>query len=275
MARGESDVGRFWSLLFLLVPILGVGTFAWAMADLWPLEGHGLPVNINDHGQVIDNLFMFILLLTGVIFVGTGVALFWFMWKFDAANNTQPVEYSHGSHTLEVIWSIIPAATLLFIAIYQMNAWADAKMRRPVLESGQPKPPLAVVTGRQFEWRIRYAGFDNQIGTEDDVEIVNDLHVPINEEIVLKIQSEDVLHSFFLPNMRTKQDVVPGMQQYVWFRANKSGRYDIVCAELCGWGHYKMRGRLTVESRENFDRWLKDAHAAQNKAEYTASTGDE
>ena len=156
-----------------------------------------------------------------------------------------------------------------------MNAWADAKTRRPVLESGQPKPPLAVVTGRQFEWRIRYAGFDNQIGTEDDVEVVNDLHVPINEEIVLKIQSEDVLHSFFLPNMRTKQDVVPGMQQYVWFRANKTGRYDIVCAELCGWGHYKMRGRLTVESRENFDRWLKDAHAAQNKAEYTASTGDE
>jgi len=268
-------VGRFWSLLFLAVPILGVGTFAWAMADLWPLEGHWLPVNINDHGQVIDNLFMFILLLTGAIFIGTGLTQFWFMWKYDASKNVQPVEYTHGSHTLEVVWSIIPAATLLFIAIYQMNAWADAKMRRPVLESGQVKPPLAVVTGRQFEWRIRYAGFDNQIGTPDDVEVVNDLHVPINEEVVLKIQSMDVLHSFFLPNMRTKQDLVPGMQQYVWFRANKNGRFDIVCAELCGWGHYKMRGRLTVESREDFDRWLAGAYAAQNKAEFTASTGDE
>jgi cytochrome c oxidase subunit 2 len=93
--------------------------------------------------------------------------------------------------------------------------------------------------------------------------------------VVLNIQSEDVLHSFFLPNMRIKQDVVPGMQQYVWFRANKLGRYDIVCAELCGWGHYKMRGRLTVESREDFDRWLAGAYEAQNKAEFTASTGDE
>jgi cytochrome c oxidase subunit 2 len=282
---GDTEVGRFWSLLFLMVPIVGVGTFAWAMADLWPLEGHWLPLNINDHGQVIDNLFMFILLLTGAIFIGTGIALFWFLWKYDATKNAQPVEYTHGSHTLEVVWSIIPAATLLFIAIYQMNAWADAKMRRPVLAGADGqigtsddtlKPPLAVVTGRQFEWRIRYAGFDNQIGTEDDVEITNDLHVPVNEEVVLKIQSMDVLHSFFLPNMRTKQDVVPGMQQFMWFRANQNGRYDIVCAELCGWGHYKMRGRLTVESREDFDRWLKQAHAAQNKAEFKiASTGDE
>lgn len=268
-------MGRFWSLLFLTVPILGVGAFVWAMGDLWPLKGHWLPTNINDHGQVIDNLFTFILLLTGAIFVGTGLTLFWFLWKYDGAKNVQPVEYTHGSHTLEVVWSIIPAATLLFIAIYQMNAWADAKMRRPLLPSGQVKPPLAVVTGRQFEWRIRYAGFDNQLGTPDDVEVVNDLHVPINEEVVLNIQSEDVLHSFFLPNMRIKQDVVPGMQQYVWFRANKLGRYDIVCAELCGWGHYKMRGRLTVESRENFDRWLAGAYEAQNKAEFTASTGDE
>lgn len=268
-------MGRFWSVLFLLVPVAGVGTFVWAMYGLWPMEKHWLPQNINDHGQVIDNLFLFILLLTGVIFVGTGLALFWFLWKFDGAKNTQPVEYTHGSHTLEVVWSIIPAAALLFIAIYQMNAWADAKMRRPVLSNGQLKPPLAEVTGRQFEWRIRYAGLDNEIGTPDDVIVVNDLHIPINEEIVLKITSEDVLHSFFLPNMRTKQDVVPGMQQFVWFRANREGAYDVVCAELCGWGHYKMRGRLTVETREKFDDWLRKAYDAQNKAVFTLATGDE
>ena len=126
-ARGETDVGRFWSLLFLAVPIVGVGIFAWAMADLWPLERHWLPININDHGHVIDNLFLFILILTGVIFIGTGIVLFWCLWKFDAANNPEPVQYSHGSHTLEVIWSIIPAATLLFIAIYQINAWANVE----------------------------------------------------------------------------------------------------------------------------------------------------
>jgi cytochrome c oxidase subunit 2 len=238
------------------------------------MQGHWLPPNINEHGQVIDNLFLFILYLTGAIFLGTGLAFFWFLWKYDAARNPQPVAYTHGSHTLEVVWSILPAATLVFIAIYQMNAWADAKLRRPVLSNGQLKPPIAEITGRQFEWRIRYAGQDGKVGTEDDVELVNDLHLPVNEEIVLSIKSMDVLHSFFLPNLRVKQDVVPGMKQFVWFRATRTGVYDIVCAELCGWGHYKMRGRVTFESREQFDRWLARAAEAQNQAEFTPTTGD-
>jgi len=175
-------VGRFWSLLFLLVPILGVGTFVWALNGWYGMEGHWLPENINEYGLVIDQLFMFILYLTGVIFVGTGVALVWVMWKYDRTVNTQPVVFTHGSHTLEVVWSVLPAATLLFIAIYQMNAWADAKMRHPTLGAGvdmqlgteddELMPPLAEITGRQFEWRIRYAGQDGVIGTPDDVHVV-------------------------------------------------------------------------------------------------------
>jgi cytochrome c oxidase subunit II len=267
-------VGRFWSILFLLVPILGVGTFVWAMADLWPMQGHWLPANINQHGQVIDGLFMFILVLTGVIFIATNIALFWFLWRYDSSKTAQPVAFTHGSHTLEVVWSILPAATLVFIAIYQMNAWADAKMRRPVASDGSPKPPIAEITGRQFEWRIRYAGKDQVVGTEDDVQLVNDLHLPINEEIVLQIESMDVLHSFFLPNLRVKQDVVPGMKQFVWFRANRQGVYDIVCAELCGWGHYKMRGRLTVESRESFDRWLAQKFDEQEQSAFVPTVGE-
>jgi cytochrome c oxidase subunit 2 len=266
-------VGRFWSLLFLMVPIVGVGVFVWAMAGWWPMAGHWLPENVNVHGGVIDNLFLFILVLTGVIFVATSIALFWFLWKYDAAKNAQPVAFTHGSHTLEVVWSILPAATLVFIAIYQMDAWADAKMRRPTMPDGTPKPAIAEVTGRQFEWRIRYAGVDGLVGTPDDVQLVNDLHLPVNEEIVMSIKSQDVLHSFFLPNLRVKQDVVPGMKQFVWFQANKTGVYDIVCAELCGWGHYKMRGRLTVESREKFDAWLAERTAEQNRSGYSPSAG--
>jgi len=262
-------VGRFWSLLFLLVPILGVGTFVWAMAGWWPMHGHWLPENINAHGGVIDSLFMFILVLTGVIFIATTVAMFWFMWRYDGGANRDAVAFTHGSHTLEVVWSILPAATLVFIAIYQMNAWADHKMRRPKLPSGEMKPPLAEVTGRQFEWRIRYAGEDGVVGMSDDVQLVNDLHLPLNEEIVLAIKSADVLHSFFLPNLRAKQDVVPGMKQYVWFQPTKEGVYDIVCAELCGWGHYKMRGRVTIESREKFNTWLSQRAIEQNQAGYT------
>lgn len=262
-------MGRFWSLLFLMVPIFGVGTFVWAMAGWWPMQGHWLPENINAHGAVIDNLFLFILILTGIIFIATTVVMFWFLWRYDAETNASPVTFMHGSHTLEVIWSIIPAATLVFIAIYQMNAWADAKMRRPKLENGQIKPPLAEITGRQFEWRIRYAGEDGIVGTPDDIQLVNDLHLPVNEEIVLSIKSADVLHSFFLPNMRVKQDVVPGMKQYVWFQPTRTGVYDIVCAELCGWGHYKMRGRLTIEPRDKFDAWLAQRYGEQNQSQFT------
>ena len=299
-------MGRFWSILFLMVPVVGVGLFVWPMADLWPMQGHWLPENINDHGAVIDNLFLFILVLTGVIFIATGFVLFWFLWKYDAAQNAQPVAFSHGSHTLEIVWSIIPAATLVFIAIYQMNAWADAKMRRPEGPDGRPKLETAEITGRQFEWRIRYphttveenvldaagkpvldeqgkprkqlvrdaSGRPAYVYGDDDVYVVNDLHLPVNEEVVLKIKSQDVLHSFFLPNLRIKQDVVPGMKQFVWFRANKTGAYDIVCAELCGWGHYKMRGRVTFVSREDYDRWLAKAYDEQNRAEFTPATGE-
>ena len=269
-----------------MVPVLGVGLFVWAMADLWPLQGHWLPVNINDHGAIIDSLFLFILVLTGAIFAATGVVFFWFLWKYDAANNPQPVSFTHGSHTLEVVWSILPAATLVFIAIYQMDAWADAKMRRPMLAGADgamgtkddiPKPPDAEITGRQFEWRIRYPYTrpdnwqpgDAYVFGSDDVYVVNDLHLPLHEEVVLSIKSQDVLHSFFLPNLRVKQDVVPGMKQFVWFRANQTGVFDIVCAELCGWGHYKMRGRLTVESRADFDRWLAQQYDAQNQDSFT------
>ncbi len=269
-------MGRFWSLLFLLVPVLGVAVFVSAMAtDAGPLVGYWFPEDISDHGYIIDNLFNTIMYLTGFIFVATGLAMFWFLWKYDAAKATEPVKYTHGSHTLEVVWSILPAATLLFIAIYQMNAWADVKLLRPTDENGVPLPPLAEVTGRQFEWRIRYAGPDQVIGTEDDIHTVNELHLPAQEEAVLQIKSMDVLHSFFLPNVRIKQDVVPGMKQYVWFRPIKTGQFDIVCAELCGWGHYKMKGRLTVEPRGDFERWLSKTRLEQETDSFALSDGDE
>jgi cytochrome c oxidase subunit 2 len=238
-------VGRFWSLLFLLVPVLGVATFA-----AGPYYGMGLPRDVSEHGHTVDHLYWFILILTGVVFVATEGALFWFMWRYNGSTNRDRVKFTHGDHHLEVIWTILPAATLLFIALYQMNAWADTKMRKPRI------PPTVEVTGRQFEWRLRYPGKDGVIGTRDDIHHINDLHVPVNTEVLIDLKSMDVLHSFFLPQMRVKQDAVPGMKIPVWFRAKETGTYDLVCAELCGWGHYKMKGRLTVESQQDFDRWM-------------------
>jgi cytochrome c oxidase subunit 2 len=251
--------------VFLLVPVLGVASFAVA-----PLYRHWLPVDVSQHGHTIDHLFYFILWLTGAVFVVTEVALFWFLWRYDGSGGrTTPGVFTHGSHSLEIVWTIIPAATLLFIAIYQMNAWAEAKIINPaagpdgILGTADDMPPTLEVTGRQFEWRLRYPGKNNRLGDADDVYVVNDLHLPVNEEILIDLKSADVLHSFFLPNLRVKQDAVPGMKIPVWFRATETGTYDIVCAELCGWGHYKMKGRLTVESRERFDEWLDQKYREQ------------
>jgi cytochrome c oxidase subunit 2 len=244
--------GIFWSILFLLVPVLGVAVFAVAPAyDIW------LPKDVSRDGAAIDGLFMFILALTGVVFIATEVLLFWFLWKYDAAKARGPATYIHGSHAMEVIWTIIPAATLLFLAIYQMNTWADVKMRRPNMS------PTVEVVARQFEWRLRYPGRDGTLGTPDDIFLTNDLHVPVDEDVLIQLKSMDVLHSFFLPNLRVKQDAVPGMKIPVWFKAKETGQFDIVCAELCGWGHYKMKGRITIESRADFDRWLEETYARQ------------
>jgi len=137
-----------------------------------------------------------------------------------------------------MLWPLLFSAigfTLLFIAIYQMNAWADAKMRKPDV------PVTAEVTGRQFNWDVRYPGPDGLLYTPDDIILVDgDIHFPAGEEILLSIKAADVLHSFFLPSIRMKQDVVPGMQQYMWFKCREpKAVVDIVCAELCGWGTTK------------------------------------
>ena len=245
-------MGKFWSLLFFLVPILGAGVFVFA-----PMFGYEMPNDVSEHGYRIDQLYMFILILTGVLFIGTEGVLAWFMWRYDGKTNRDPVIFSHGSHNLEVMWTIIPAGVLLFIAIFQMNTWQQARMDRPDI------PPTVEVMGRQFDWRFRYPGADGQLGTLDDVHVVKTLHLPVDEDILIELKSGDVLHSFFLPNLRVKQDAVPGSKIPVWFRATKTGEFDLVCAELCGWGHYKMKGRLIIQSREAFDAWLQQKHEEQ------------
>jgi cytochrome c oxidase subunit 2 len=257
-------VGKFWSLLFLLVPIFGVLVF-WVSGDY----GMDLPRDVSEHGHQIDHLYYFCLLLTGAVFVVTEAVLFWFLWKYDGGVNRQPVQFTHGSHNLEVVWTILPAATLLFIAIYQMNAWADVKMRKPDI------PPTVEVTARQFEWRLRYPGEDGVIGTPDDIHHVNDLHIPVDTDVMVHLKSMDVLHSFFLPNLRIKQDAVPGHVIPVWFRAKDTGTFDLVCAELCGWGHYKMKGRLTVQSKQDYEDWLRQMYQAQEALDEPAASPGE
>lgn len=215
-------------------------------------------------GTEIDNLFYLILVITTVTFVITHVVLAYILWKFGSGEGGRGW-FSHGSHKLEVIWSIVPAGILLFIALYQMDVWARYRLKR----NADPRAlshPIAEVTARQFEWRIRYPAPGKTLQRTpqpDDLYDVNDLHVPTGRPVAILLRSEDVLHSFFLPHLRVKQDAVPGSEIPVWFEASEAGQFDLVCAELCGWGHYKMRGQLSAESEDQYQQHLKKLSESQ------------
>jgi cytochrome c oxidase subunit 2 len=136
-----------------------------------------------------------------------------------------------------------------------MGTWAEIKFKG----SFPDVAPIAEVWASQFDWRIQYPGPDGQIGTMDDIDNPFDFVVPVGEPVRFNLRSRDVIHSFFVPYLRIKQDAMPGMVIPVWFQAEQEGEYDLVCAELCGWGHYKMAGRLKVVSRTAYEAWLKEA----------------
>jgi cytochrome c oxidase subunit 2 len=276
---------RNWSILFALAAIGVVACFVYSYfsPDWWLPNPADKPHHVvSTFGREIDSLYLIILYITGAVFIGTQIVLVWAMHRFVDERDAQgrPVrnaDYFHGSQRLEVIWTIIPAAILVFIALYQMGTWAEIKFR-----SAAPKiPPLAEITGRQFQWVMRYPGPDGRLNTRDDLVVVDDLHFvktsrEQKKQALIYLKSSDVLHSFFLPQLRIKQDAVPGLTIPVWFDADEAGEYELVCAELCGWGHYKMRGRVTVhETDEELQKWMDEKLAEQNRSQLTMASGPE
>lgn len=263
---------RYWSILFALAAVLSVAAFAYApfSPDWWLPNPPGEPHHVvSTFGRDIDSLFLIILWITGIVFIGTQIALVWVAWKY-VDGPGRVATYFHGSQRLEVVWTIIPAAILVFIALYQMGTWAEIKFR-----GSMPKvQPLAEVTARQFQWVMRYPGPDGKLHTTDDLHMVNDLHFVKGKPALIHLRSSDVLHSFFLPQMRVKQDAVPGLTIPVWFDSDRAGKYELVCAELCGWGHYKMRGNVTIhDTQSEFDEWQERALAEQNRSQLAVAAG--
>ena len=252
-------MNRFWALLFALVPILGVWSFAAAIFGWWPLENGWLPENTSEQGKTIDHLYDLIHWVAAVIFVLTGALITWAMWSGSYRDIRS--DYVHSHTGFELVWSIIPGFILVFLSIYQFQSWTDNKIDRPMVSAGTvdgesvPAPPIARVHARQFGWDIVYPGPDGLLDTADDLTIPNELVVPVDQTIVLQLKSRDVIHSFFVRELRLKQDIVPGMTQYAWFYPNEVRKYEIICTELCGWGHYKMKGVLRIVSAEEYAAW--------------------
>jgi len=227
-------------------------------------------------------------------------------------------------HRLEMVWTIIPGIILLILAVAQIQTWLRIKDRNWMPKPGE-QPLQMEVSARQFEWRVRYPStehmqswesnpetrddfkprrfldknheppiwVDNAGSQEDDLHVVNEVHTWKGVRVLVYLTTRDVIHSFYLPNLRLKQDALPGKVIPVWFEAtepntmfdektgkwedgydfkkntweNRAQIWELVCAELCGWGHYKMQGRLYVhETKEDFLEWLKHAEEEQRRS---------
>jgi cytochrome c oxidase subunit 2 len=227
-------VDKLWSVLFGLVALFCLALFAIA-----PAMGWWLPPYVSSFGGEIDNLFYVILWVTAFFFVLTEGLLVWNMWRAATVPHPPKSPFVHGNHKLELVWTIIPAALLVLLAVVQISAWAQIKY-----QSRMPKPDGAVqqmiVSARQWEWRIRYPNSAEMRRWEqdpkaaeaywraamypyedekqyDDVHVVNELHCWKGNKVLVHLKTRDVLHSMFIPILRLKQDAVPGKSIQVWF----------------------------------------------------------
>jgi cytochrome c oxidase subunit 2 len=217
------------------------------------LQHFWLPEGISTYSGTIDALFTAIFWITAIVWAAVTIAMVVFMVKYRARPGRRAV-YIEGNPRLEVLWTTVTAIILIALALLSRSTWANIK------ENGPPGDVFYKVTAKQFNWEITYPGPDGKLGTADDVTVENDFHVPVNKVVRFELTSKDVIHSFFVPWVRLKQDAVPGRLIHVWFDATREGQYEIPCAELCGFGHSGMKGTLYVQSEQEFQRWLKDKY---------------
>ena len=232
-----------------------IALFAWlfTQAPAWAFGRSGvrvwLPEGVSTYAPAIDQLFYVVLAITGTVFVLVQGTLLVFLVRYRRRPG-RAAGYTHGNSLVEIIWTVIPALILIYLTFHSQRVWSQV----------QGTPPLADVeveiTAEQFAWNIRYAGADGLLNTTDDLTTINQLHLPVHRVVLVHLKSKDVIHSFFVPQFRIKHDAVPGLTGRLWLEAVKEAQLEIVCAELCGLGHYRMRGFLTVESPEAFTAWL-------------------
>jgi cytochrome c oxidase subunit 2 len=291
-------VQKWWSILFGVVLALSFGSFI--LAYCYPGGGWWMPKDISTFGYKVDFLFYVILAITGFFFVLTEAILVYNMYRY-IAHAGKKSDYTHGNHKLEVFWTSVTAVVLVFIAVAQIRAWEDIKYQTRM----PPPDQVFEVSARQFEWRLRHPSSTKltEISTEwkekkrepaaahfwerspeaDDVYVVNEVHTWKGAKVRLYLKTRDVIHSFFLPNLRLKQDALPGKTIPIWFETKDSNvewdeakgawkiseKWELACAELCGWGHSKMQGRLFVhkdqqKDQQEYERWLQQIVAKQD-----------
>ncbi len=212
-----------------------------------------LPENVSTFGGAVDALFFQIYYLTNTVLILVFSTLLYFLVTFRARPGHK-ARYLTGNTRLEVVWTAVTLTVMVVLALVSGPTWANIK-ERPV---SSPDGFTAQIVGKQYNWVMRYPGPDGMLATGDDLELENELYVPVDTDVWILLSAEDVIHSFFVPQFRLKQDLVPGREIPAWFQATRPGTYEIACAELCGFGHSTMRGWVHVLSKDDYADWVVD-----------------
>jgi cytochrome c oxidase subunit II len=241
----------------------------------WLGKMMGLPPLASENGQDVDNLIIYVHWLMLALFVGWIIYFFYALHRFRSSRNPK-ADYvgvrNHASSYIEVAVAGVEAVLLIFIAV---PLWAKAVDKFPAASDST----VIQIVAQQFAWNARYAGPDGVFGRQDmkfvksdnvfgvdptdangkdDIQVLNDIHVPLGKPVIIYLSSKDVIHSLKIIAMRVCQDAIPGLRIPVWFKPTQVGRYQINCAQLCGNGHAAMTGGfLVVQTRADFDKWLK------------------
>ncbi len=215
----------------------------------------------------VDGLVTLVTWLVGVWFFATQIMFFWLLWRFRARPGVKS-QYVTGKEPHLKRWINIPHALVLIcdvvIIIAAVRVWVKVKQTLP------PPDDTVRVVGQQWSWSFQHSGVDGVLDTSDDVWTTDTLHVAEGKTYHFQLESKDVLHSFFVPVFRLKQDVIPGRIITGWFKATKTGTYDILCAEICGIGHGIMGGRIVIDTPEATASWMQ-AHSVVADAGATAT----
>ena len=291
-ARKQSNkINAFLLLAFLVLGLIGV----YYCNEMF--KGRILGEPASDHGVLVDQMLYVTLAVTFVVFVITQIALFWFAYKYQESDNRKAFYYPH-NNTLELIWTVIPAIVLSGLVGFGIFYWF--KITGPA-----PKDAMVVeVVGKQYGWEFRYPGADGILGKKyfkkvdaannnpvgqlwedpanhDDVYVEQEMHLVVGKPVQLVIGAKDVIHDVGLVHFRLKMDAVPGTPTTMWFTPKfttkemkqKTGNpdfvYEISCDQLCGKGHWSMRGTIVVETQEEFDAWV-----SSKKPQYLVANPD-
>ena len=274
-------------------------------------QGKMLPIAACKTGEAFDSMFKVTLIVTGIVFFATQAVLFWFAYKYQSSEKRKTAYFFSHDNKLEIIWTTIPAIAMTILVVIGLKNWFTVTAPAP------DDAMVVEIVGKQFNWIVRYPGKDKELGVRDfrkindannvlgldwndphnmdDIISQQEMHLVVNKPVKLLIGSRDVIHDVGLPHFRLKMDAVPGIATTLSFTpsittdsmkkitGNPDFVYEIACDQLCGKGHYSMRGVIVVETQEQYDAWmakqqtyysLNNPAAAQPTAQTEAGGGD-